>query len=66
MFTTEQASATITLVTTDVALACLGIDSISVIDLCMDIEENIGREVLIEELIENPTLNKLAKFLGER
>ena len=66
MFTTEQASATISLVTTDVELACLGIDSISVIYLCMDIEENIGREVLIEELIENPTLNKLAKFLGER
>ena len=37
----------------------------SVIDLCMDIEENTGREVLIEELIDNPTLNKLAKFLSE-
>ncbi len=50
---------------TDVDLATLGIDSMSIIDLCMDIEQKSGREVLIEELIENPTLNKLAKFLSE-
>jgi acyl carrier protein len=65
VFTTEQATATISLDTSDVELASLGIDSMSVIDLCMDVEESTGREVLIEELIDNPTLNKLAKFLSE-
>jgi acyl carrier protein len=49
----------------DIELATLSIDSMSVIDLCMVIEEKTNREVLIEELIENPTINKLAKHLGE-
>ncbi|MEO6608068.1 MAG: acyl carrier protein [Aestuariivirga sp.] len=50
----------------DVELASLGIDSMAVIDLCMDIEKYTGREVLIDELVDNPTLNKLAKHLSER
>ena len=49
----------------DVELASLGIDSMAVIDLCMAIEESIGREVTIEELVENASLNKLAKHLSE-
>ena len=49
----------------DVKLVTLGIDSMSVIDLCIDIEDHTGREVLIEELIDTPTINKLAKFLSE-
>lgn len=49
----------------DIELATLSIDSMSVIDLCMVIEEKTNREVLIEELIENPTINRLAKHLGE-
>jgi acyl carrier protein len=49
----------------DIELATLSIDSMSVIDLCMVIEEKTNREVLREELIENPTINKLAKHLGE-
>ena len=51
--------------TVDVELASLGIDSMAVIDLCMAIEESIGREVTIEELVENASLNKLAKHLSE-
>jgi acyl carrier protein len=49
----------------DVELASLGITSMAVIDLCMDIEEHTGREILIEELIDNATLNKLAALIGE-
>jgi acyl carrier protein len=49
----------------DVELASLGIDSMSVIDLCMDIEKHSGREVLIDELVENSSLNQLAKHLSE-
>ena len=49
----------------DVELASLGIDSMSVIDLCMDIEKHSGREVLIDELVENSSLHLLAKYLSE-
>ena len=38
----------------------------AVIDLCMDIEKHTGREVLIDELVDNSSLNKLAKHLSER
>ena len=51
--------------TADVELASLGIDSMAVIDLCMAIEESIGREVTIEELVENASLNKLSKHLSK-
>jgi len=44
----------------DIEFAGLGIDSMTVVDLCVGLEEQIGREVTIEELIENPTLNQLA------
>ena len=64
-FTPEKAAEFTANVSEDVQLAALGIDSMSVIDLCMDIEENTGREVLIEELIDHPSINKLAKFLSE-
>lgn len=64
-FTPEQLSATTSNELMDVEFTSLGIDSMSVIDLCMDIEQNTGREVLIEELIDNPTINALAKFLSE-
>ncbi len=64
-FTPEKAAELAATEGEDVELIKLGIDSMSVIDLCMDIEENTGREVLIEELIDNPTINKLAKFMSE-
>jgi acyl carrier protein len=44
----------------DIEFAGLGIDSMLVVDLCVGLEEQIGREVTIEELIENPTVNQLA------
>lgn len=49
----------------DIELLTLNIDSMAVIDLCMEIEEKTNREVLVEELTENPTINRLAKYLGE-
>lgn len=47
----------------DVALVELGIDSVSVMDFCLLLENDLGREVEILELIDNPTLNTLAKHL---
>jgi acyl carrier protein len=65
VFSPEQAANASANESIDVELATLGIDSMAVIDLCMDIEEHSGREILIEQLIDNPTINKLAKFLSE-
>jgi acyl carrier protein len=44
----------------DIEFASLAIDSITIVDLCVGLEEKVGREVSIEELIENPSLNQLA------
>jgi acyl carrier protein len=53
--------------TEDVELAELGIDSMKIVDLCLGLEEQVRREVSVEELIENPTVNKLADhFAKER
>jgi acyl carrier protein len=47
----------------DIRFAELGIDSMKIVDLCLGLEERAGREILVEELIENPTLNELADHL---
>ena len=44
----------------EIEFSGLGIDSMMVVDLCVALEEQIGREVTIEELIENPSLVRLA------
>ncbi|MGE0006466.1 MAG: acyl carrier protein [Parvibaculaceae bacterium] len=44
----------------DVELSALRIDSIAVVDLCVGLEEHVGREVTIEELVENSTIGRLA------
>jgi acyl carrier protein len=49
----------------DIEFGALGIDSITVVDLCVGLEERIGREVSIEELIENATVNKLADHFAK-
>lgn len=49
----------------DIEFGALGIDSIAVVDLCVGLEEKIGREVSIEELVENPTVNKLADHFAK-
>ena len=49
----------------DIQLAELGIDSIKIVDLCVGLEERVGREISIEELIENPTVNKLADHFAK-
>ena len=48
----------------DVDLAALGIDSMAVINLCVDLEEALRRDVEIEELIEHPSLNSLARHIS--
>jgi acyl carrier protein len=50
--------------TKDIALVELGIDSISVMDFCLLIENDIGREIEIFELVDNPSLNILAAHLA--
>src|SRR5690349_2999990 len=44
----------------DIEFRGLRIDSMRIIDLCLGLEARLGREVEIEELIENPTLRRLA------
>ena len=48
----------------DIALVELGIDSVSVMDFCLLIENDVGREIEIIELIDNPSLNTLAAHLA--
>lgn len=48
----------------DIELAALGVDSMKVVDLCVGLEERIGREIEVEELIENPSVNKLAEHFA--
>lgn len=49
----------------DIELAALGIDSMKVVDLCVGLEERIGREVEVEELIENPSVSQLAAHFAK-
>lgn len=49
----------------DIELAALGIDSMKVVDLCVGLEERIEREVEVEELIENPSVNQLAAHFAK-
>ncbi|MGE0006468.1 MAG: acyl carrier protein [Parvibaculaceae bacterium] len=49
----------------DIMLGALGIDSMAVVDLCLGVEEKTGRELLVEEIIDHPTVNQLAAFLAE-
>lgn len=49
----------------DLEFAGLNIDSIKIVDLCVGLEEKLGREFSIEELIENPTLNRLAEHVSK-
>lgn len=48
----------------DIQLGGLGIDSMAVVDLCVGVEEKIGRELRVEEIIDNPTVNLLAAHLA--
>jgi acyl carrier protein len=50
----------------DLELGSLGIDSMKVVDLCVGLEEHLGREVEIEELVENPTVRRLARHFADR
>ena len=49
----------------DIELAGLGIDSMKVVDLCVGLEEEVGREIEVEELIENPSVNQLAAHFAK-
>ena len=49
----------------DIEFAGLNIDSMKIIDLCMGLEERMGRAIRVEELIENPTLRRLADHLAK-
>jgi acyl carrier protein len=50
---------------TDIEFGGLGIDSMRVIDLCLGLEARMGREIEIEELIENPSLKRLAEHFAK-
>ena len=48
----------------DIPLGSLGIDSLAVVDLCVGVEERTGRELHVEEIIDNPTIDQLAAYLA--
>ncbi|WP_119387820.1 acyl carrier protein [Taklimakanibacter lacteus] len=48
----------------DIHFGGLGIDSLAVVDMCVAVEEKIGRELHVEEIIDNPTVDLLAAHLG--
>jgi len=48
----------------DIQLGGLGIDSMAVVDLCVAVEDKIGRELRVEEIIDNPTVNLLSAHLA--
>ena len=48
----------------DIALGSLGIDSLAVVDLCVGVEEKTGRELRVEEIIDNPTIDQLSEYLA--
>jgi acyl carrier protein len=49
----------------DIQLGELGIDSMAVVDLCVGVEARTGRELRVEEIIDNPTVDLLAARLAE-
>lgn len=60
-----QCEAFLQAVDSDIELASLDIDSMKVIDLLVELEEQLGREIAVEEVIENPTVNQLADHLAK-
>lgn len=48
----------------DIELSSLSIDSVNVFTLCMDLEDAVGREINVGELVENSTVLKLARHLA--
>lgn len=48
----------------DIDLASLSIDSLKIVDWCMALESMVKREVQVEELVENDSINKLARHLS--
>ena len=51
--------------TSDLDLAGVGLDSIKVVDFCLLLEQHIGREVTVDDLIMNPSIRKLATHFAE-
>jgi acyl carrier protein len=50
----------------DIPFADLGMDSLTVLDLCMQVEEKTGLSLEPGDLVEHPSLDALAAFLAER
>ena len=52
--------------TADVSFAELELDSLSAMELCMNVEEAAGVEVELGDLVLHPSVNALAAVLAER
>jgi acyl carrier protein len=48
----------------DIIFGDLGIDSVTVMDFCVLIEDRIGRDLEVVEIVDNPSVNKLARHLA--
>ena len=50
----------------DVSFAELELDSLSAMELCMNVEEDVGVEIELGELALHPSVNALAAALAKR
>jgi len=48
----------------DIELSTLNLDSMGVFNFCLDLEEIVGREIQLSELVQNPSVRQLAKHLS--
>lgn len=61
---TSQAKVDWDAVNTDSPIASLGFDSLSILDLVYDIQQELGLEFEAEELVKVKTVGQLAAFLA--
>lgn len=48
----------------DIELRTLSLDSMGLFNFCLDLEDTIGREIQLSELVQNPSVRQLAKHLS--
>ena len=48
----------------DIEFVTMGMDSLTALDLCVNLEDATGRTVEPADLISHPSINRLAAYLG--
>jgi acyl carrier protein len=53
-------------ITPESTLEQLGLDSLSVVELSLILETNLGVKISDDELLDTPTIGAMAELIGER